>query len=308
MQHELTLAGRADGRVGVLFLDLDRFKLVNDSLGHHRGDELITEIARRLEPLVGAGNTLARLGGDEFAVLCAGLPGERGAIEVAQRLLDALAQPVVIEDRPVSARASVGIAVSNGRRDSAETLVRDADAAMYRAKEHGGGRYELFDPAMRKQMTERHQLEDDLRRALEDKQLELFYQPLVSLQERRIIGVEALVRWRHPTQGIVLPGAFIAVAEESGLIVPLGRWVLGEACRQLARWTAEAGIDLPYLSVNLSARQLAEPGLAEEIAELLRQTGVPPDRLALELTESVLMEGSDSPRPCFRTSRTWGCS
>jgi diguanylate cyclase (GGDEF)-like protein/excisionase family DNA binding protein len=306
VHHELELARRAGGRVGVLFLDLDRFKLVNDSLGHKRGDELIAEIARRLEPLVGVGNTLARLGGDEFAVLCGDLPGERGAIEVAQRLLDALAQPVVIEDRSVSACASVGIAVSNGRAHSAETLVRDAGAAMSRAKERGGGRYELFDPAMRKRMTERLQLEDDLRSALEDEQLELFYQPLVSLQERRIVGVEALVRWRHPTQGIVLPGAFISVAEESGLIVPLGRWVLGEACRQLARWTADAGIDLPYLSVNLSARQLAEPGLVEEIAELLRQTGVPPARLALELTESVLMEGSDSPTAVLQDLKDLG--
>jgi len=306
VHHELTLAARAGGRVGVLFLDLDRFKIVNDSLGHHRGDELLSELARRLEPLVGVGNTLARLAGDEFAVLCGDLPGERGAIEVAQRLLDALAAPVMIEDRPVSASASIGIAVSDGRRHSAETLVRDADAAMYRAKERGGGRYELFDPAMRRRMTARLQLEDDLRRALDQKQLELFYQPLVSLDERRIVGVEALVRWRHPTQGIVLPGAFVPVAEDSGLIVPLGRWVLGEACRQLARWTADPGIDLPYLSVNLSGRQLAEPGLAEEIGEILRQTGVPPERLALELTESVLMEESDSPTAVLQDLKDLG--
>jgi diguanylate cyclase (GGDEF)-like protein/excisionase family DNA binding protein len=306
VHHELTLAARAGGRVGVLFLGLDRFKVVNDSLGHHRGDELLSELARRLEPLVGAGNTLARLAGDEFAVLCGDLPGERGAIEVAQRLLDALAAPVVIEDRPVSSSASIGIAVSDGRRHSAEALVRDAGAAMYRAKERGGGRYELFDPAMRRRMTARLQLEDDLRRALDQKQLELFYQPLVSLDERRIVGVEALVRWRHPTQGIVLPGAFVPVAEESGLIVPLGRWVLGEACRQLARWTADPGIDLPYLSVNLSGRQLAEPGLAEEIGEILRQTGVPPERLALELTESVLMEESDSPTAVLQDLKDLG--
>jgi excisionase family DNA binding protein len=149
-------------------------------------------------------------------------------------------------------------------------------------------------------------IEDDLRRALEDEQLELFYQPLVSLAERRIVGVEALVRWRHPARGIIAPGAFISVAEESGLIVPLGRWVLGEACRQLARWTADARIDLPYLSVNLSARQLAEPGLVEEIAELLHQAGVPPARLALELTESVLMEGSDSPTAVLQDLKDLG--
>jgi diguanylate cyclase (GGDEF)-like protein/excisionase family DNA binding protein len=306
VQHALTLAGRTGGRVGVLFLGLDRFKLVNDSLGHHRGDELITEIARRLEPLVGVGDTLARMGGDEFAVLCADLPGERGAIEVAQRLLDALDLPVAIDGRSVSACASIGVAVSDGRSHSAETLVSDADAAMYRAKERGGCRYELFDPGMRKRMADRLKLEDDLRSALEQEQLELFYQPLVSLRERRIVGIEALVRWRHPTQGIVLPGAFVPVAEESGLIVPLGRWVLGEACRQLARWIANPAIDLPYLSVNLSARQLVEPGLAEEIAEMLRQTGVPPERLSLELTESVLMEGSDSPTAVLQDLKDLG--
>jgi diguanylate cyclase (GGDEF)-like protein/excisionase family DNA binding protein len=306
VHHALTHAARAGGRVGVLFLGLDRFKLVNDSLGHRRGDELLSELARRLEPLVGDGNTLARLAGDEFAVLCGELPGERGAIEVAQRLLDALAAPVVIEDRPVSASASLGIAVSDGRRHSAEALVRDAGAAMYRAKERGGGRYELFDPAMRRRMTARLQLEDDLRRAVGQKQLELFYQPLVSLDERRIVGVEALVRWRHPMQGIVLPGAFVPIAEDSGLIVPLGRWVLGEACRQLARWTADPSIDLPCLSVNLSGRQLAEPGLAEEIGEILRQTGVPPERLALELTESVLMEESDSPTAVLQDLKDLG--
>jgi diguanylate cyclase (GGDEF)-like protein/excisionase family DNA binding protein len=295
VQHALTVAARDGGTVGVLFLDVDRFKIVNDTLGHARGDELLEEVARRLRPLVGVGDTLARLGSDEFALLCEDLPGERGAIEVAQRVLDALQAPVVLGDRPVFVSASIGIVVSDGRRHSAEGVMQDADVAMYRAKEQGGARYELFDDALRRRMVERLALEEDLRRALEQDELELYYQPLVDLEQRRIVAVEALVRWQHPQKGIVLPGAFISVAEESGLIVPLGRWVLREACRQLARWTADDGIDIPCLSVNLSGRQLAEPSLPEEVEAILRQTGVAPERLGLELTESVLMENTASP-------------
>jgi diguanylate cyclase (GGDEF)-like protein/excisionase family DNA binding protein len=295
VHHALALAARDGGSAAVLGLDLDRFKLVNDRLGHDRGDELLAEIAARLAAQLAPGDTLARLGTDEFAVLCEGLPGERGAIEVAQRLLDALAAPVVIGDDPVSVNASLGIAVSDGHSHSAEALVRDADVAMVRAKDLGGARYELFDEGVRRRMVERLTLEDDLRQALERDELELYYQPLVDLDEHRIVAVEALVRWRHPRQGVVLPGAFMTVAEESGLIVPLGRWVLREACRQLARWTADAAIDLPCLTVNLSGRQLAEASLPDELAAILRQTGVPPERLGLELTESVLMQGSASP-------------
>jgi diguanylate cyclase (GGDEF)-like protein/excisionase family DNA binding protein len=295
VHHALALAARDGGTVAVLVLDIDRFKIVNDTLGHQRGDELLGEIALRLSPLVAASDTLARMGGDEFALLCEGLPGERGAIEVAQQLLDALRTPVVVDDRPVVVNASIGIAVSDGRDHSAEAVVRDADVAMYRAKDGGGARFELFDSGMRKRMIERLKLEEDLRHALERDELELYYQPLVDLDQRRIVAVEALVRWRHPQQGIVMPGAFVPVAEDSGLIVPLGRWVLREACRQLARWTADPLIDLPCLTVNLSGRQLAEATLPEELGEILRQTGVPPERLGLELTESVLMEETSSP-------------
>src|SRR5215217_2452140 len=176
--HALALAGRNGGSTAVLLLGVDRFKLVNDTLGHHHGDELLVELARRLAPLVPPGDTLARMGGDEFAVLCEGLPGERGAIEVAQGLLDALAAPIALGDRPVHVNASVGIAVSDGHDHSAETLVRDADVAMGRAKDQGGARLELFDAATRQRMVERLKLEDDLRRALERDELELYYQPL----------------------------------------------------------------------------------------------------------------------------------
>jgi diguanylate cyclase (GGDEF)-like protein/excisionase family DNA binding protein len=286
-------------------LDIDRFKLVNDTLGHARGDELLSEVALRLAPVVPETDTLARMGSDEFALLCEGLPGERGAIEVAQRLLDALGAPVVVGDRPVVVNASIGIVVSDGGA-SAESLVRDADVAMYRAKSSGGGRLELYDAGMRRRMLERLKLEEDLRLALERDELELYYQPLVDLDQRRIVAIEGLVRWRHPQQGIVLPGAFVPVAEESGLIVPLGRWVLREACRQLARWTADPLIEFSCLTVNLSGRQLAEATLAEEVGELLRQTGAPPDKLGLELTESVLMEETSSPTAVLQDLKALG--
>ena len=306
VHHALALAARDGGTVAVLGLGLDRFKVVNELLGHDRGDELLAELAQRLAALLPAGDTLARVGGDEFGVLCEGLPGERGAIEVAQRLLDALVAPVVLGDHPVFVNASIGIAVSDGQRQGAEALVHDADVAMSRASDSGGARYELFDPALRRRTVERLKLEDDLRQALERDELELYYQPLVDLDERRIVAVEGLVRWRHPRKGVVLPGEFVAVAEESGLIVPLGRWVLLEACRQLARWTADPAIDLPCLTVNLSGRQLAEASLPDELEAILRQTGVPPERLGLELTESVLMGETSSPTAVLQSLKDLG--
>jgi diguanylate cyclase (GGDEF)-like protein/excisionase family DNA binding protein len=306
VRHALALAARDGGTVAVIGLDLDRFKAVNDRLGHGRGDELLGELVGRLGQIIAVGDTLARVGGDEFAILCEGLPGERGAIEVAQKLLDALDAPIVVGDDPVFVRASIGIAVSDGQSHAADALVRDAEVATYRAKDEGGARYELFDPVMRRRMDERLKLEEDLRRALERDELELYYQPLVDLDQRRIVAVEALVRWRHPRQGIVLPGAFVPVAEESGLIVPLGRWVLREACRQLARWTADPAIDLPCLTVNLSGRQLAEASLPEELAGMLRQSGVPPESLGLELTENVLMRETASPTAVLQDLKDLG--
>ena len=201
--------------------------------------------------------------------------------------------------------ASIGIAVSDGRSDAAEALVRDADVAMYRAKEHGGARYELFDSAMRRRMIERLDLEQDLRRALDRDEFELHYQPLVALDERRIVAVEALVRWRHPQRGLVLPGAFIPVAEESGLIVPLGRWVLREACRQLARWSADPAIDLPCVSVNLSGASSPRPTCPRSSRAPARDRR-PPERLALELTESVLMEETYSPTAVLQGLKALG--
>jgi diguanylate cyclase (GGDEF)-like protein/excisionase family DNA binding protein len=290
------LAGSvATGRtVAVLNLDLDRFGVVNETLGNERGDELLIAVARRLSGALGAGQTLARISGDEFAIVCEDSAGERGAMALAEQVLRTLRPPIGLDEREVYCDASIGVAVATGRAHDADALLCDAQVAMYRAKERGG-RYELFDRAMRRRTLERLDLESDLRRALDQSEFELHYQPIVSLEQQRIVGLEALVRWRHPERGLVPPGAFIPLAEESGLILPLGRWVLQEACRQLARWSAEPDIDVPYVSVNLSARQLAQPDLPEEIAELLRVTGVLPEQLALELTESVLMEETDSP-------------
>jgi diguanylate cyclase (GGDEF)-like protein/excisionase family DNA binding protein len=295
VQHALARAVPGGGTVALLNLDLDRFKLVNESLGHGLGDELLVAVAQRILTALRPDDTLARLNGDEFAILSEGFGGERGAIELAERVLGALESPIVLDEREVFAAASIGIVVSTGRAGSAESLLQDVHVAMYRAKEHGGGRYELFDQAMRTRTLERLDLERDMRRALDHNEFELHYQPIVSLEEPRIVGLEALVRWRHPLRGLVAPGAFIPLAEDSGLILPLGRWVLQEACRQLARWSADPDIEIPYVSVNLSGRQLAQQDLPEELAELLRVTGVPAERLALELTESVLMEESDSP-------------
>ena len=276
-------------------IDIDRFKVVNERHGHERGDELLLELAERLAALLSPGDTLARLGGDEFVALCEGLPGERGAIEIAQRLLDGAGEADRAR-RPRRRRRRQRRHRRLGRpgpeRRGARARRRRRDV---RAKAAGGARYELFDAAISRRMAERLALEDDLRLALERDELELYYQPLVDLDERRIVAVEGLVRWRHPRQGVVLPGEFMTVAEESGLIVPLGRWVLREACRQLARWTADPAIDLPCLTVNLSGRQLAEASLPDELAGILRQTGVPPERLGLELTESVLMQETSSP-------------
>jgi diguanylate cyclase (GGDEF)-like protein/excisionase family DNA binding protein len=294
LQHAVARTAPGDGTVTVLILDLDRFSIVNETLGHELGDELLVAVAQRMLGVLGADHTLARISGDEFAILCEGFTGERGAIELAERVLRALERPVVLGEHETFIAASMGIVVATGRGASAESLLRDADAALYRAKQQGG-RYELFDQAMRRRTLERLDLERDMRRALDQHEFELHYQPIVSLEEQRIVGLEALVRWRHPQRGLVPPGAFIPLAEDSGLIVPLGRWVLQEACRQLARWSADPAIEIPYVSVNLSGRQLAQPDLPEEIAELLRVTGVAPRRLALELTESVLMEETDSP-------------
>jgi diguanylate cyclase (GGDEF)-like protein/PAS domain S-box-containing protein len=276
----------------VLFLDLDRFKNVNDSLGHDAGDELMKQLSTRLCAAVRPGDTVARFGGDEFTVLCddLSLTGAREqAIDVAQRLLEVIEAPIQLAGEDQHLSASIGIAIA-GHGDSPETLLRDADAAMYRAKADGKGRWACFDEAMRSSARSRLETENALHRALERKELRIFFQPIIGLTDGACSGAEALVRWQHPERGLVAPDAFIDLAEETGLIVPIGQWVLEESCRQLMEWRANGQVSEEFtIAVNLSARQLAQSDLVAQVAAALKRTGAPPGRICLEITESVLM-------------------
>ncbi|MFN8173529.1 MAG: EAL domain-containing protein [Solirubrobacteraceae bacterium] len=287
--------GRGE-RIAVLFLDLDRFKYVNDSLGHHAGDELLGAIAPRLLEAVRSGDLIARFGGDEFAVLSTGPIDERGALALGARLNAAIGAPLRIGDDDLVVSASIGVAVSGSGTEDGEALVRDADAAMYRAKDWGRARCELFDEDLRRWILQRLRTESDLRGAIGRDELRVAFQPIVALPGGRPVGLEALARWQHPRRGLVLPGEFIPVAEESGLIVPLGQWVLEEACRQAAEWDRDAAplAGLP-VSVNLSARQVSHPDLARVVRAALARAGLPPERLVLEITESVLIEQAAGP-------------
>ncbi|HEV2723842.1 MAG TPA: EAL domain-containing protein [Thermoleophilaceae bacterium] len=289
------LRRRPGGRVAVLFLDLDRFKVINDSLGHPSGDKLLVAVAERLRHALRRHETLARFGGDEFAILCEDIGDQQDAIAVAERVLKSFGLPFSLEDGEASTTASLGIAVTASANQDGGDLIRDADAAMYRAKEQGGGRYLLFDEVTRTRAIQRLELENALRRALDRDEFRVFFQPEVSVDTEEIIGVEALVRWEHPERGLLAPGEFIALAEETGLIVPIGGWVLSEACRLAQRWQAGRPDDAPLtLRVNVSARQLAEDGLPDIVAGVLAESEMDPALLCLEVTESVLIEDPDS--------------
>ena len=290
IERALASSERAGHHTAVLFVDLDRFKVINDSLGHASGDRLLEQVAERFERVRRVGDTVGRFGGDEFVVLCH-VEDEAQAVAIAERLASALHQPFDVGGAAVVVTCSIGIALTDGRRDP-EALVRDADVAMYRAKEEGRNRYALFEERLHRRMVRRLELERDLRAALVDDLLELYYQPCVRLSDGRITGVEALVRWHRPSRGLVGAAELVPVAEETGLIVPIGIWVLEQACDQLARWHAE-GHDLT-MAVNVSARQLADPLLVETVAATLARTGVAPDRLCLEVTESALAADADN--------------
>ncbi len=292
---EQALAGQArrNGCVAVLFLDLDDFKSVNDTVGHVVGDALLEAVAIRLPTLIRAADTVARLGGDEFAVLAEDLPGPERATELAERICQGLSQPLLVEGRELFAHASIGISVATRPGMAADDLLRNADVAMYVAKSDGKNRHKLFDHAMHQAVVERVALQSELSWAIERYQLTLHYQPVVDLGTRRLTGVEALARWVHPERGSVPPGSFIPLAEETGLIVSLGDWVLRAACRQLHQWQ-QAGLGELDLNVNVSARQLKEPGYVASVVEALDQTGLEPGCLILEITESMLMENIDA--------------
>jgi diguanylate cyclase (GGDEF)-like protein/PAS domain S-box-containing protein len=289
VEHALARRRRRDEAVAVVFLDLDDFKTVNDGLGHAIGDELLRVVADRLQAAIRQGDTVARLGGDEFGVLFEPVRGPGEAVLVANRLLAAFDAPFAVGQRKLVVRASAGIALADA--DAAEVL-RDADVAMYRAKAAGKGRSVLFEPAMRDAAIARLDLERELRAALEQGDLFLEYQPIVDVATRRVCAVEALVRWRHATRGILPPASFIDVAEEAGLIVQLGRDVLRQACRQASAWL-DAGSEAFHVSVNISPRQLADPGLLDDVETALREARLPATSLILEITENVLMQHPD---------------
>jgi diguanylate cyclase (GGDEF)-like protein len=298
---------RDDHTFAVLFLDLDRFKNINDSLGHTHGDLLLVAFAERLERTLRPVDTLARFGGDEFAILLSGMTDATDAVRVAQRIQDELSQPFVLDKNSAFATASIGIAFSSTGYDRPDDILRDADIAMYRAKENGKARYEVFDHGMHARAVSRLQLESDLRQAIENNEFCVYYQPIVSLQTGRLAGFEALVRWNHPRRGLVSPADFIPVAEETGLIVPIGQWVLNEACAQVRQWQLDSPSHRNLsLSVNLSARQVAQPDLLDRIKEALATSKLNPHCLKLEITESVVMENAEAAALMFKQLRSLG--
>ena len=291
LEQALGRAARHPSSVAVLFLDLDDFKVVNDSLGHAAGDQILSIVGQRLAAALRPGDTVARFGGDEFVVLCEDLAGPDDAIAVAGRVLATLEVPVALAERDIWLGASVGIAFAGPNRQGAEDLLRDADAAMYRAKEQGRRQVCVFGAELRDHAVARLELETELRGALERNELSLVYQPGVELETGRITAVEALLRWSHPVLGPVGPAEFVPVAERTGLIIPIGEWVLREACSQLAAWREELGLAAPLgIGVNLSSRQLTDGGFEGVVAAALAESGLEPWRLYLEVTESALME------------------
>ncbi|HEU5133016.1 MAG TPA: bifunctional diguanylate cyclase/phosphodiesterase, partial [Pyrinomonadaceae bacterium] len=279
---------------GVLFLDLDRFKNINDSLGHPCGDELLILVARRLETCIRQTDMVARFGGDEFAILLDAIHDESDAMRVAEKVQQTISLPFKLASHEAITTASIGVALSTSGYIEAEDIIRDADTAMYRAKDQGKARYEIFDTAMHTRAVTLLRLESDLRRAIEKDELCVYYQPIVSLASGELHGFEALVRWQHPERGIISPDDFIPLAEETGLILPIGLRVLRDSCRQLRKWQqyslSHRGL---IMSVNLSGKQLMQPDLIDRIEEVLRESQIDPWHLKLEITETVVMENPE---------------
>jgi len=295
LSHAMERAKRHENSLYALFfLDLDRFKVVNDSLGHEIGDMLLVESANRLSACIRGEDTVARLGGDEFVVLLEDIEDADDALEVAERIQNSLAKPYNLDGHMVFVFASMGIVLSGADYEQPNDVMRDADIAMYRAKGKGLGRYEIFRPAMLDRAMTRMELETDLRKALEDQQFVVHYQPILDMASHRIVGFEALVRWQHPTRGLIPPAEFIPTAEETSLIIPLGYWVLDEACHQIHAWNVQYSFDPPLtINVNLSTRQCEQPDLVKKIANILRKNKLDGSLLKLELTENLIIKDSE---------------
>jgi diguanylate cyclase (GGDEF)-like protein/PAS domain S-box-containing protein len=293
IEMALARSSRNGSSMAVLFCDVDHFKVVNDSQGHSQGDVLLVAVAQRLVAAIRPGDTIARFGGDEFIVLCEDLRDGHEASIIAQRIAAELAAPFTLADAEVFVTISIGISHASDGSPDAEALIRNADAAMYQAKARGRGRAEVFDDDMRARAVERHQIETSLRRAVARRQLQVHYQPIVDLRTDRVTGFEALVRWKHPSRGILYPATFMAIAEDTGLIVPLGAWIFDQACAQAGRWQDRQRDDLS-IAINLSACQLADPSLIDDISSVLAATRIDPGHVHVEITESVLMHDVDA--------------
>jgi diguanylate cyclase (GGDEF)-like protein/PAS domain S-box-containing protein len=291
---------------GLLFIDLDNFKVVNDSLGHEEGDRLLIELGLRLKSCVRSCDTVARLGGDEFTILVEDIATEEDLVSIARTILECLRAPIALQGRSLVATASIGLALSEVHSDP-DGLMRDADTAMYHAKTNGKAGYAIFNRAMSAKVLERLDLEGDLRVALEKNELHLAYQPICALSSNRITGIEALIRWQHPTRGLIPPLTFIPIAEESGLIIPLGEWVLRTACTAAAEWVAKGDVDEVFaINVNVSSRQLLEANFVERVMNTLSETHLNPKYLKLEITESMIMQNLDDCVLKMRTLREAG--
>jgi len=289
----LARSKRKDQPVGLMFLDLDRFKAINDTLGHDIGDHLLKAVAERLKSCVRQMDTVARMGGDEFGILLEAIPSERGLTTLAQRILDTIAQPFVLEGHQVFATVSIGITVYPTDDEDSNNLLKHADTAMYRAKQHGGNTYQFFTPEMQAAVRQRLAMEQALRKGLAKREFVLHYQPFFDLATRTVTGVEAIVRWLSPASGLTMPAHFIPIAEETGLMIPLGAWVLRSACAQAKKWQ-EAGFPSLRIAVNISDRQFRQRNIASSLSQILHDTGLDPHSLELEFPEGVFMLNTDA--------------
>ena len=305
LKHSLTMAQRHSYPVGIIYLDLDRFKEINDTLGHNVGDQLLVETARRIKEHVRESDTVSRIGGDEFLILLPEIGNAQNAANLSQKILDTLSKPFLLANHEMFISASLGISLYPADSENAETLISNADTAMYHAKAQGKNNYKFFTEDINKSTVQRFMLETRFRRALDKLEFQLNYQPKIQMSTGKICGMEALLRWYHPEQGNIKPSLFIPLAEETGLVLPLGEWALREACRQNKEWQDE-GLRPIRVSVNISARQFMKEGLLDVVRDTLYETGLPPENLMLEITETAIIEDFEKTIQILKSFRKMG--